>query len=114
MGEAKRKADAQRADIRAIMTKWAGPDLPGEREIASEIEALPALWVNRASRAQLERTGMKVGDCHANTIWYERNDLDKQHRRVTGWVIDKTHGVYKLHSVVQRGGEFLCIRLRTH
>ncbi|MDG2531280.1 hypothetical protein [Caulobacter endophyticus] len=109
MGEAKRKADQQRAEIRAMMEKWAGPDIPGEADIASQIEALPSEWVNRADRAQLEWAGMKVGDCHANCIWYERNDPRGDHKRVTGWIVDDVNGVYMLHSIVKRGDEAICI-----
>ncbi len=109
MGEAKRKQAEQQANVRAMMAKWIGPDIPGEADIANEIEALPSEWVNRADRAQLEWAKMKVGDCHGNCIWYERNDPDGHHKRVTGWIIDEVHGVYILHSVVKRGDESICI-----
>lgn len=109
MGEAKQKAAEQRDGVRIMMEKWAGPDLPGEADIAREIETLPSEWVNRAHRTDLARSGMKAGECHGNCIWYEKNDPLKQHKRVTGWVIDEINGVLMLHSVVKRGDEMICI-----
>ncbi|QBX36888.1 hypothetical protein E4M02_04400 [Brevundimonas sp. S30B] len=108
MGEAKKRDAALRAEFSRVLDMWSFPPSEAEARTVAEVEALPAVTVERESAERLEWARMKPRLCHDNCAWYERNDPTGTAKSVTGWMREPT-GNYVLHAVVNVGGEYRCI-----
>jgi hypothetical protein len=107
MGEAKRKSEALRQSMLKEMDLWTGPASDYERQLATEIDEMPAVTVLRPPRSEMIRHGMKPQECHQNCISYCQLDPEERSTVVTGWWIRGEN--YVSHTVVRREGHLFCV-----
>ena len=107
MGEAKRNLEEVRAQMMRVAEGWMLEPTDWEARMVEEVRKLPRIEVRRLPSAMLDYMRMQPGDCHANTYFMEREDPEKTHKRVVGWMI--ADGQLVLHSVVERLGETVCV-----
>lgn len=90
-----------------LIELWNFPPSPEEDALVAELQTMPVRTVTRYPPDVLEWMRMPPHECHANALFMERNDPDGKMRRVSGWIIEP--GRYVLHSVVDQGGELVCV-----
>lgn len=78
-----------------------------EQQVLAEVIKLQRVIVVRPPEAELLDADMVRNDCHVNCHTQEANDPDRLSRHVTGWLIDGSDLI--LHSVVDYGGQWLCL-----
>jgi len=50
---------------------------------------------------------MSRNQCHANSLWYVRNDPNGESRAIPGWLVQGFD--FTLHSVVESGDDLFCV-----
>ncbi|TAY14001.1 hypothetical protein [Rhizobium leguminosarum] len=83
------------------------PPTDWEQKVLGEVLKLPRVAVVRPPEEELLAADMVRNDCHLNCHTQEANDPERLSRHVTGWLIDGSDLI--LHSVVDYGGQWLCL-----
>ncbi|NMN07524.1 MULTISPECIES: hypothetical protein [unclassified Novosphingobium] len=107
MGQAKRNLEEVRARMISVAERWMFEPSEWEARAVAEIKGLPRVEVSRYPAPVLEMMRMKIGECHANAYFMEREDPEKLCKRVVGWAL--IEGQLVLHSVVRRSAEMFCV-----
>lgn len=107
MGQAKQRKEELKQRLLMNADWWTFPASEWEAALAEEILKLPAYAVPRADGADLSAMKMAPNQCHANSLWYARNDPDGQSRAVSGWLVQGFD--FTLHSVVESEDQLFCV-----
>ena len=107
MGEAKRKLEEVRTTMLRVVEGWMLEPTEWEARMVAEVRRLPRIEGQRYPPHVLAYMKMKMGECHANAWFMEREDPDMLNKRVVGWTV--TDGQFVLHSVVRRGEDMFCV-----
>jgi hypothetical protein len=107
VGEAKRKEERLRAALLVECDLWDRPGSAWEAQLVEEIGQLEIVAAERAPADQLEWGGMQPRECHANSIFYSRNDPTGASKHVLGWWVQGD--LLVLHSVIENDGRYICI-----
>ncbi|WP_237353153.1 hypothetical protein [Rhizobium phaseoli] len=104
--DTQRQEELGRLAIR-ITEEMAFPPTEWEANVLADVLKLPRIVVVRPPNEELLAADMVHNECHANCHAQAANDLDGLSRHVTGWLIDASDLI--LHSVVNYGGQWLCL-----
>lgn len=107
MGEAKRREAILRAAILQECDLWDRPGTEWEARLVAEIRQLPVVVGERAPPHEMAWGGMRPRECHANCIFYAKNDPTGISKHVLGWWLQGD--LLVLHSMIENGGRYICI-----
>jgi hypothetical protein len=107
MGEAKRNRERLVALVTEQIALWNNPPSEAEADAVAEVSRLPVRTVRRYPGRTLAQMNMLPNECHVNALFMERNDPDRECRRISGYW--PQIGNYVVHSVVERRGVLMCV-----